>query len=338
MSKRPLFPNSTPARSTPCLDFLAWKLQQHEAQDDKLDDGKVYQPDTEDPPDELWYGIDLDLLGSNIARMCSDLGQPVAHTTIVDHEISELRRTLTQSTSIPRPKKVIVAVVGNQGMGKSSTINALLNRNLVEVLGGSEACTAFATIIEYKEGAADDTTLSDIKVVFLSPDETRDFIEEHIRRYATFVAQSGLDDEEEELDAQDSDSPAQEAAREEKQTISKAVEQGADTAEEFFRIMFNTDSDEVAEGELSRWLKEQDLEDGRFLERLMQLATDHVYQIQHQEAGSHVYTDVRDERLDDVRSWAVKMWPLVKSVTIATGSVLLRQGICLMDLPGMPLH
>lgn len=80
---------------------------------------------------------------------CKELGCPIANSEIDDAEIADLFRTLDRAKKIPSPKKVSIAIVGNQGAGNSSTINALLNRYLVDASASSSACTALATIIEY---------------------------------------------------------------------------------------------------------------------------------------------------------------------------------------------
>jgi len=85
--------------------------------------------------------------------MCEKLRCAAATTTITNEGVSDLHRTLMKATSFPKPKRTIIAVVEDQSVAKSSTINDLLNRNLVEVIGGSEVCTAFAAIIEHKRGA-----------------------------------------------------------------------------------------------------------------------------------------------------------------------------------------
>jgi hypothetical protein len=57
-------------------------------------------------------------------------------------------------------------------------------------------------------------------------------------------------------------------------------------------------------------------------------------QIQAEEGGSVEYSNVKDSDLSVVRQDATTMWPLIKAVSISTGSVLLRNGIRFMDLPG----
>ncbi|KAF3052346.1 hypothetical protein E8E11_010428 [Didymella keratinophila] len=347
MSKRPLSPPQPTAAE--CLDFEAWKIEQAGGNGRKRTDDTVYDPSIEDLPDHPWYALDDQTLKNNILRMCDELGRPVVDCEINDPQIHELLGALARAKKTPGPRQVNIAVVGSQGVGKSSTLNALLNRDLVDASASSSACTAFATIIQYKEGSADDTTLSDLKVTFLEIDEIRDFIEEHIRRYAdVYTSTEGNEDEPaaEEEDTQDAsdidvsdsdfsdaeDSPT--ANKKPRKKVSKALQAGADTAEQFFRIIFGGHQDQSKEAELQEWLNRPDLEDGKFLGHCVKVASEHLAQIQAEEAGSVEYSDVQDTDLQKVRDHATALWPLVKAVTISTGCILLRNGICFMDLPG----
>ncbi|KAF3041863.1 hypothetical protein E8E12_001591 [Didymella heteroderae] len=360
MSKRPLspLPPVTAVTDYKCLDFEAWKAQQATlASDDNADSGCVYHPSTEDLPDHIWYSLDDQLLNQKLVQMCNDLGRPVFNCNVDDPEITDLVRALGRAKKTPRAKTVNIAVVGNQGVGKSSTINALLNRDLVDASASSSACTAFATIIEHKAGAADDTDRSDLKVTFLDLYEIRDFVEEQIKRYAdVYIADEDDNDAEMEhvtedesvdedadepvFDADVSDSDFSDASespvanKKKHKKVSKTLQAGADTAEQFFRIIFNAHRDQAKEAELQEWLNRPDLEDGSFLEHCVKVASQHLAQIQAEEQGNVEYKDVKDTQLQDVRDHATNMWALVKAVTILTGSVLLRNGIRFMDLPG----
>ncbi|KAF9693297.1 hypothetical protein EKO04_008861 [Ascochyta lentis] len=347
MSKRPLLPPSMPAKARACLNFELWKtLQVHLENSDYYGHNYIYDPSGEEMPDNSWYALDIDALRETIKHMCERLGRPIANCKMDDQEIMELLRTLEHARSTPAPKTINIAVVGHQGIGKSSIINALLNRDLVDVSASSSACTSFATIIEYKEGATDDTDLSDLKVTFLAPNEIRDFIEEQIRRYADVYAHFKFDDDiepsEEESNEDDSsedhlsDTSDNQVVSEKKmkKKVSKEVQRSAGTAEDFFRVMFNADADKEKEVDLQRWLSKPDLEDGQFLDHCTGLAMAHLAQIEAEESGSVEYPNVRDVDLESVRYHAASMWPLVKNVAISTGSVLLRNGIRFMDLPG----
>ncbi|KAF1927031.1 uncharacterized protein M421DRAFT_6587 [Didymella exigua CBS 183.55] len=144
MSKRPLTRAPKAAKLRTCLDFIDRKTrQEHPPGTSKHHDGYVYDPNL---------------------------------------EIADLLRVLDRAKKTPQRKKFNMAIVGNQGVGKSSTINALMNRDLVDASVSSSACTAFATIIEYKDGACDDAEQSGVKVTYLELGDIHDFMQEHIRR------------------------------------------------------------------------------------------------------------------------------------------------------------
>ena len=364
MSKRR---HSSPIQVTDvrrCLEFDDWKAQRAAAEGFRRTEDAVYDPTTEALPDHPWYALDHELLRSTIIHMCNKLGRPIKDSQIDDPEILDLLGNLARATAIPHPSKVNVAVVGNQGVGKSSVINALLNRDLVDASASSSACTAFATIIQHKIDAKDDTDVSDLKVTFLEIAEIREFIEEHIRRYVDVYTPGGIidndataqeadaangvgtevaDDEDPEIhvsDSEFSDSELSDASespvsnKKPQKKVSKAEQKGADTAELFFRIIFNAHRDITKEVELQNWLNDPDLEDGRFLDHCAKLASEHLAQIQAEEGGSVEYNNVKDSNLSVVRQHATTMWPLIKAVSISTGSVLLKNGIRIMDLPG----
>jgi hypothetical protein len=343
-----------------CLNFDEWKTQQGNTEGTRRADGEAYDPTTEVLPDHSWYALDQEVLRTTILRMCNKLGRPVVDSQIKDAEIADLLKNLDRAKTIPHPSKFNVAVVGNQGVGKSSMINALLNRDLVDASASSSACTAFATIIQYKIDANDDSDVSDLKVTFLDITEIRDFVEEYIHRYADVytpdntdandatVEEAYAEDEDandvpdkdvSDADVSDSDfsvtSESPISNKRPRKKVSKAVQKGADTAEQFFRIIFNAHWDNSKEAELQTWLNKPDLEDGRFLEYCVKLASEHLAQVQTEEGGSVEYNDVKDSDLPVMRQHATTMWPLIKSVTISTGSVLLRNGIRFMDLPGV---
>lgn len=341
-AKRPFLAPPRDLNSLECLDFHEWKAQQASYKSDKRHGGLTYDSSSEDLPDHPWYALDVEKLRDNIERMCDDLGQPLSIHNALDPEMSDLPRALNRAKQLPRPRKMSIAVVGDQGVGKSSTINALLNRHLVDASASSSACTAFATIIEHKPGTSDDTDESDLKVTFYTIDEIRDFIEEHIRRYADVYAPHDFTN----YDAQSevlSDEDASESEMSEvevapvylpKRKIPKAMKLGADTAEQFFRLIFGVDDDQRNGSELDEWLSRPGLEDGHFLLHCTGLAEDHLAQLHAKALNTAEFTNVKDANIPKIRDKATKMWPLVKAVTISTGSVLLRNGIRFMDLPG----
>lgn len=282
--------------------------------------------------------------------MCMKLLKPVRRFASVDLEIGELIAALHFAKALPGPTNINIAVVGDQGIGKSSLINALLHRDLVDVSASSTACTAFATIIKHKRGAPDSTQDSDVEVEFLNKSEIREFVEEQIRRYADVYSSARSNDGNDggEQSHNTEDSSADDSSDDEisllqpiptdgRRKIPEALQRGADTAKDFFHIIFGTREDDTALRDLETWLLEPDLEDGRFLNHCVDIALRHLSKI-HATEGSLLYTNVTDEQLQNHREFAATIWPLVRSVTIYTGSIILRHGVCFLDLPGKASH
>lgn len=323
-----------------CLSFQDWEARRVGGPSGDRSFEDVYSPSEEKLPDSPWYTLDHNDIGRRVSQMCSKLLRIMRRYVSVNGAIAELVDDLRSATATPAPTKFNIAVVGDQGIGKSSLINALLHRDLVDVSASSSACTAYATILRYKEGASDSTTKSDITVQFLDETEIRDFVEEQIRRYTDVYNPVIPDDalSEDEDNATDDSSEYESVIHQTylksgKRKVSDALQRGADTAKTFFRIIFAVDNNVNALRDLENWLQDPDLEDGRFLNRCVDVALDHIAKI-HATEGNVVYEDVSDDELQTHREFAATIWPLVRSLTISTGSILLRNGICFLDLPG----
>lgn len=324
------------------LDFQTWKAKRTGAQSKDGVAESVYNLSCEELPDKLWYTLDHRDIETKVDTMCQKLLTSVHKYATVDQEISNLIMALDSAKATPTPTKINIAVVGDQGIGKSSLINAPLHRDLVDVSASSSACTAFATIIQHKKNAKDDTRSSDIEVEFLKRDEIREFVEEQIRRYADAYGPQDpddhMDDDEDAMDIfsdEESTAPAA-SSTDGKRKIPDSVQRGADTAKDFFHIIFGTQDDADALQDLQDWLQRSDLEDGCFLEHCVDIAMKHLAKI-HEQEETLTYTDISDQDLQKHREFAATIWPLVRSVTISTGSILLRNDICFLDLPGQSI-
>lgn len=101
----------------------------------------------------------------------------------LDESIKDLIDAAEAAKTLPNVTALRVAVLGQQGVGKTTLINALFDRYLLGTSGGSKACTAFVTIIKYKEGAPDDTSVSDVIIYFYNKSEMKICIEGQINNW-----------------------------------------------------------------------------------------------------------------------------------------------------------
>ncbi|OAL47612.1 hypothetical protein IQ07DRAFT_122991 [Pyrenochaeta sp. DS3sAY3a] len=214
--------------------------------------------------------------------------------------------------------------------------------------GGAKSCTSYATCITYKEDAADDIRVSDVVVQFLTDQEIADCIREQIHLLAEILVSPDAGRQEDisnENDDKGIDESSDSAARDHEDQNLPADPNNemcpsnkiiAKTAKEFFGIIFNTKEDNEAETLLDRELHAADIEAGRFFqicfdkakERLAQIGTE--FFVQNGIARLH---NIPDRDLEKSQLKIKELWPFVKCVTIATGHILLRHGLQLIDLP-----
>jgi hypothetical protein len=333
----------------------------------------IYDPTLEQFPDDAWYTLEHDKINNGIHEMCSQLLYALRNRQHSDSEISSLHDALKIADIVPRGKEFYAAFLGEQGIGKSSLINAVFNRDLVNVSSSSSACTTFPTIITYKTGASDDSQENDVYIEYLNDEDIRDCAEEQARRYRDAfprkfpvheVAEVNDDssreaslsdpepeeeDEEEtkeEKEEFDSDEEADEVtlctltnnstSEKRQKKVSRSILRGARTAKLFFEIIFDTERDEANKRTLEDALEKLDIEDGSFAALCVEHAKQRLSEI-HAHNGVLQHDAISDEDLTAIRTSAESVWPLVRSVRLATGHVLLRNNVCILDLPGKRL-
>ncbi|KAJ4317470.1 hypothetical protein N0V94_004929 [Neodidymelliopsis sp. IMI 364377] len=349
------------------LSFSQYKARFGLRNDDEL---IVYDPTLEQFPDDAWYTLEHDKINNGIHEMCSQLLYALRNRQSSDSEISSLHDALKIADIVPRGKEFYAAFLGEQGIGKSSLINAVFNRDLVNVSSSSSACTTFPTIITYKTGASDDAQESDVYIEYLNDEDIRDCAEEQARRYrdafprkcpvhevadvdddssreASFSDSEPEEEDEEDTKEEEEDFDSDEEADEvtlctptnnstsekRKKKVSRSVLRGARTARLFFEIIFNTERDETNRRTLEDALEKLDIEDGSFAALCVEHANQRLSEI-HAHNGVLQHDAISDEDLTAVRTSAESVWPLVRSVRLATGHVLLRNNVCILDLPG----
>jgi len=288
-----------------------------------------------------WYAIKPEEITVVVGDMCDKLTTPMEKYTSVDQGFQDLINAAKAAKRLPDTQHCSVAVLGEQGIGKSSLVNALLDRSLLDRSGSSKACTAYATIIEYKPGAHDHTTRSDLSVEFFTKEEFRECIKEQIDRWVEvypFSRQSAESSDGEDEDDVDDGDATQAASEPSCRTRSR----GAVTAKEFFHIIFEVRNEE-ARTKLEEMLHHTDIKEGDFLDICCRTSDDRLSQLATQMNGINTQTrtayfpNIPDKRLGRTTGKIRKMWPFVKVFTIATGHILLRHGLRFFDLPGKSL-
>lgn len=331
--------------SSTILSFPRYKVEHGASQTNT--EPSLYDAATENFPDDPWYALEHAKIENGIDSMCSELLDLVHDHNPGDAEVANLEQALQKAKIIPQGEDFNVVFLGEQGIGKSSTINAVFDRKLVNVSASSSACTAFPTIITYKNGAPDNTTSSTVGIAFLSEQEIQECCEEQARLYADAFRRNPEDasvklevhDSDEDPHSSDEDdensarsSSAGGARGQQQQEVPASVLRAGKIAKAFFDILFDTENETNRE-QLDYFLDSADLEGDDFVLLCHEQAELRLQGLQVVDSMVS-YRAVPDSELPEIQGWLAGIWPLVKCVTIATGHVLLRNNVCILDLPG----
>jgi len=296
----------------------------------------------EEVANNKWYAIKPEEITVVVGHMSDKLTTPMEKYTSVDQSFEDLINAAKAASKMPEIKQCSVAVLGEQGIGKSSLVNALLGRGLLDRSGSSKACTAYATVIEYNPGADDHTIRSDIRVEFFTKEEIRECVKEQMDRWVEvypFAKQSSEPPDGEDEDDEDDDNATPSASEPSSRTRSR----GAATAKEFFHIIFDVRNEE-AKAKLEYMLHHTDIKRGDFLDTCCRKADERFLQLTtwlsgiDTQARTAYFPNVPDNRIGRATGKIRKIWPFVKVFTILTGHILLRHGLRFFDLPGKLLN
>jgi hypothetical protein len=111
----------------------------------------------------------------------------------------------------------------------------------------------------------------------------------------------------------------------------------AETAKEFFDLIFSTKTDEAARNQLEHQLGSTDIANGDDIRSgaFFQLCLEAVQRCQEQLSSvAKDWLDVSDKDLRGIQNKAQKFWPLIDFMEVSTGHTILRHNLTLMDLPG----
>jgi hypothetical protein len=317
---------------------------------------EVYNPTTDEQFPRLpWYDLNYQKIIDMVNGMLDEFIFGLDKFASTDPRIKALLDEAEKAKSFPDLEKCRMAVLGEQGAGKSTILTALMGgRNLLDRSGDTKSCTAVPTIIEHKKGADDNIRENDVTIQWLSADEILAHVLEQIRRWTNVypgtdpVVHEAEENEEDEVEgsSDEEDFPGignEDCEAEELPELTPKMrkdferDDGASTAKEFFEVVFETEHDEDAKQQLEERLNTTDIRLGGFADLCVETVKARFAKLDLQfriRGNISRFLGVPDRDLRGVRQYAKELSPFLKDVTIATGHVLLRYGMCFYDLPG----
>ncbi|KAF1912969.1 hypothetical protein BDU57DRAFT_597438 [Ampelomyces quisqualis] len=288
-------------------------------------------------PDHPWFKLNhLDLQDFN-NKLCSVFKARLERYASLDESIKDLVDAAEAAKRLPNVTVTRVAVPGQQGVGKTTLINALFDRYLLAISGGSRACTAFVTIIKYKDGAADDTKTSDIIVHFYNEAEMITCIQGQANNWwENRRTLKNEDDAQEPFHAARCEDDDGDTSTDNKATT-QAKESAAETAKDFFEIVFCARKYPEQKEFLHSMLYNADTSKEDFISVCLHHAKDNLAHLQSElniQDGKSTHEDIPDSSMRTIRNMILDLWPFVKLAEIATGHMLLRYGMQVYDMPG----
>lgn len=299
------------------LPFNVWRTTSASTRKPKQG---AYDPAIETPPDLPWFRFNKALADAGVDAIYHDVIAIIdLSARPQDVELAELKNSAKTVKQVFFGTAKTVGIVGQQAMGKSLLINALLHRRrLSKTSAAGGACTASAIKYVFKSGADDVCEIYDAAVQFMDDDELKEIIAEHGRRYHHFHYSEAVDP-----------------------SWQEEEERAARTAEAFFALLWDAGNDELAGVELRRLLSAQCIDSGELQDKAMDMAKRRI-----EDSGAD--TNRRKEflgleaaaLLDKTQSYIAQddtqpsLWPIVSYVSIALGSILSRNGVYVDDYPG----
>lgn len=293
---------------------------------------ETYSPKNETRA-HAWHLLAHDDIERKVNNACDIFLHELLSTILNDEEVVSFHKAILECKKGPPKATTTFAFVGPQGIGKSTSINALLHRpGLAESKQDRAACTHYATRYIHKADAPDDIDESDVTIYFLPFEKLDRIIDEHIRHWL-YYHYSMLED----LEILDDDDEITATLTLDKKDFSETERRLERTAMEFFHNILNTENDPQAKSDLEALLNQSSVHRGDLVRKCHEKVIDRKRNMGAME--DHIYfANVKDKNIKDVLDIAKRMWTIVDMVVIATGSAILRDGICLIDLPGKSIY
>ncbi|KAF2741220.1 hypothetical protein EJ04DRAFT_547621 [Polyplosphaeria fusca] len=280
----------------------------------------AYDMTTEQPPYHVWYRMDKPHMNEKILRITEEVMNRITSGRPEDKELVQLREAVDQAKEVTMTDAKPVAVVGQQAMGKSLLINALLHRrDLSKTSASGGACTATAIKYLHKPDASDFSETYDAAVQFMDDLHLTEVMEEHARRYHHFHFSGKVDPE-----------------------YHDEEERDAATAEEYFALLFNVNKDERAKEKLSALLTASKVKDHSLVEESLRMAHLRIHEAK-ADKDRIVKFDDQDiaSLMSNIEHFVAQeddcpaLWPIVQYVNIFMGGTLVRNRVSIIDLPGL---
>ncbi|KAL5443900.1 hypothetical protein PMIN06_008564 [Paraphaeosphaeria minitans] len=312
--------------------FEEWREKQKKSSEDcgpsKRARPDVYDPTKEPLPNHKFFQLDRGAIDGGLQMISAAVLDALSRARPQDKQLSALQTLARSFQKVSLPENLDVAVVGEQGLGKSLAINALQHRpNLSTTSASGGACTASAIRFCYKPDAAALSDSFDAKIKFMNDEELTENIQEHIDRYYHFHF-SGHVEEETYFEDQSA----------------------AEDAEDFFDLLHNSKHDREAASQLKILLNADNIQENNLLKATMSMAHRRINETRARWPTGEERTIVFKDRtikdlMKEIEQYMVmvpsmpSLWPIVQSLDILLWSVLAKHGVNLRDLPGEgPLH
>ena len=278
----------------------------------------MYDHGNEAPPDHPWFRIKESEIEMKIEVALQDLQKSIPVISQVDEEMRRFEEAVEQAKKRAPRKRITVVFYGPAGVGKTSTINSLLNRiRLFMTSGNGRSGSLYPVRITYLDGAKDGVTESDIEVQLIDDHTFQEDIEQSISDYGYFRYS---------MEPTDNDASYED------------YHSRMTTALDIFSRICATEGNQDARQRLEQYLEEAKVVDGS-LSRFLQ----HQAHLRKEEAGqkgndSIYIRKVSDENLKGLQQKFDRIWPLVKCMVIKTGGLILENGVDILDTSGELKH
>ncbi|KAL1613151.1 hypothetical protein SLS60_001383 [Paraconiothyrium brasiliense] len=284
----------------------------------------VYNPSSEPLPGHKFFRLDRKAIDEGFHKISAAVLETLSRSRPQDKQLAAVQSLARRLQTVIVPETLDVAVVGEQGMGKSLAINALQHRPRLSTTSASGgACTASAIRFCYKPDAPEYSDSFNAKIKFMSDDELTETIQEHIDRYYHFHFSGNVEED----------------TYFEDQRVAKDA--GA-----FFNLLHNAKYDREAASQLNALLTADNIKGKNLLNATMAMAHRRIDETRPRWSATEERTIVFKDQtikvlMEEVEKYMARfpsmpsLWPIVQSLDILLWSLLAKHGVNLRDLPGL---